>query len=277
MLIVRSVLFNLAWYANLLIQMLVQAPLYPFLSRDRAEDVCNRWCFSNDPLQRALAGTDIEFQGLENRPDGPCIIACKHQSIWEFYAVHARLVRPAYVLKAELMKIPVFGWFVAKVDHIPIRRGERSKALKAMLREAKDRVDDGRSVIIFPEGTRKAPGAPADYRYGVVRLYQELDIPVLPVALVSGLFWPRRKFLRHPGLLRVRMMPVIEPGMAADAFQERLHDLIEWNTEDLYLETSLDPVRPPMDGAVEAAVERARARRRERGMAVDAPAAGPIL
>ena len=277
MLLLRSAAFNIVWYVNLLVQMIVQMPFYFFLPRDRAEDVCNRWCFSNDSLQRRLAGTRSEFRGLENVPEGGCIVACKHQSIWEFYAVHARLNRPAFVLKAELMAIPLFGWFVAHVRHIPIRRGERSKALRDMLRTARDRLENGRQILIFPEGTRRAPGAPPDYRYGVVRMYEQMDVPVLPVALCSGLFWPRRRFQRHPGLLRVRMLPLIEPGLAPDAFQARLQEVIEWNTEDLYLETSLDPVHPPLDGPVLAAIERAKVRRAERGIPSDRHSDEPIL
>ena len=277
MLFLRSAAFNLAWYVNLVVQMLVQAPYYFLVSHRASVNVVQRWAGSNHVLQRWLAGTRVEWQGLENVPKGAAIIASKHQSIWEFYAVHHTLDDPAFVLKHDLMRIPLFGWYVAKTRHIPIRRGDRSKALREMMRVARERVNDGRQILIFPEGTRKAPGAEPDYRYGVVRMYTQLGVPVAPVALVSGLYWPRRQFARHPGTLRARYMPPIEPGMAEDAFHAHLREVIEMNTEDLYLQTSLDPVHPPLNAEVRAAIERAKTRRRERGLPTDRHDDTPIM
>ncbi|MDD9911296.1 MAG: lysophospholipid acyltransferase family protein [Ahrensia sp.] len=261
MLYLRSFAFNLAWYLNLIVQMVVQSPYYFAASKPGYLGVVRRWAWSCHWLQRALAGTKIEISGLENVPEGGCIIASKHQSIWEFYALFAELDDPAFVLKDDLLKIPLFGWYVAKADQIPIRRGDKGKALRHMLKRAGEALADGRQILIFPEGTRKAPGAEPDYRYGVTRMYVELDCPVVPVALDSGLFWPRRQFLRYPGILRAQFLKPIKPGLDAEAFSARLQKSIEDACDDLYAQTVHDPIVPPLSDKVRAAIERSKARR----------------
>ncbi len=260
MLYLRSLAFNLVWYINLIVQMVVQTPYYFLTTKEKAKWVVRRWAWSCHWFQRILAGTKVEISGLENVPEGGCIIASKHQSIWEFYALYAELENPAFVLKAELMKIPLFGWYVAKADQIPIRRGDRSKAMRAMLEKAEKAVAAGRQILIFPEGTRKAPGAETDYRYGVVRMYEQLKVPVVPVALDSGLFWPRRQFLRHPGTLRAEFLDPIQPGLPPKQFAAELERRIEEGCEDLYAKTAMDPVVPPLSQPVLDAIERAKKR-----------------
>lgn len=252
----RSLAFNIAWYLNLIVQMVGQAPVYFFLSRRAALGVCKRWCVSNHILHRWLAGTHIEISGTEHILDTGCIVAAKHQSIWEFYSLFPLLRDPSFVLKSELMKIPLFGWYVAKTDQIPIRRSDRGMALRNMLAHAKAKIAADRQILIFPEGTRRAPGAEPDYRHGVTRMYLELNCPVVPVALVSGLFWPRRKFLRYPGTLRARFLKPIQPGLSAEDFSAELERVIENACDELYVETARDPVHPPIPPKVRNIVER---------------------
>jgi 1-acyl-sn-glycerol-3-phosphate acyltransferase len=166
----------------------------------------------------------------------------------------------AFVLKSELMKIPFFGWYVGKLRHIPIRRGDKGRAMRKMIAVAKDRIAEGRQIVIFPEGTRKAPGEDPDYRYGVTRMYLELDCPVVPVALNSGLYWPRRKFLRYPGTIRTKICEPIMPGLTAKEFSAELERRIEEACDELYLMASQDKVRPPMNDAVIAKAARAKKR-----------------
>ncbi len=256
----RSFVFNLIWYVNIILQLLGQCWFYFFLSHQKALDVPRRWGRSANWLHTLIVGTKIEVTGLENVPDSGCVIASKHQSVWEFYGLYALLRDPCYVLKAELMKIPFFGWYIAYVKQIPIKRGERGKALRSMLRDAKVAVDDDRQVLIFPEGTRKVPGSETDYRYGVTRMYLELNCPVVPVALTSGLFWPRRKFVRYPGTLRAQFLEPIMPGLTGPEFAAELERRIEEACDDLYLKTSEDPVHPPLSEAVMARIELAQAR-----------------
>lgn len=259
----RSLVFNIVWYANIIVQMVVQLPFYFFLSHDQAKEVPRRWALSNHWFHRWIVGTKMEITGHQNIPDGGFIVASKHQSIWEFYALYALFRDPCFVLKSELMKIPVFGWYVGKLNHVPIIRGEKGKAMRKMLKVAHERIADGRQILIFPEGTRKAPGAEPDYRYGVTRMYLELQCPVLPVALSSGLFWPRRKFVRYQGTLRAALLEPIMPGLTGDEFSAELQRRIEEATRELYLRTSQDAVHPPLPDAIADDIEVAKVARQE--------------
>ena len=147
--------------------------------------------------------------GLENRPAGPVILACKHQSSWETLAFHRLFPNAATVLKRELLYIPVVGWAMARAGNIAVERGDGAKALRSLLRQAKAAVAEGRSILIYPEGTRTPVGASLPYHAGTAALYRQLGVPVVPVALNSGVFWGRRKFIKWPGIDRGR-------GPAAD-------------------------------------------------------------
>lgn len=250
MIFLRSLVFNLLWYLNLFLQMLVQSPWYFFISRKSAVEVPKRWARSSHWLHRVIVGTGIEITGRENLPEGGFIVASKHQSIWEFYSIYEILEDSAFVLKSELMKIPFFGWYVAKLIHIPIRRGDRGIALRGMLKDAQDVIANERQVLIFPEGTRRAPGAEPAYRYGITRLYLELNCPVVPMALNSGLYWPRRKFIRYPGTIRLKILEPIMPGLSGPEFSAELERRIEEACDELYWEASQDDVRPPLSDAV---------------------------
>lgn len=260
MVFLRSLIFNLVWYINLFLQMLVQLPWYFFLSHEEATKVPKRWAHVTHWFHRVIVGTKIEHIGQENLLDTGCIVACKHQSIWEFYAVNAMLRDGAFVLKSELMKIPFFGWYVAKLRHIPIRRGDKGSAMRRMISEAQQRVAEDRQILIFPEGTRKAPGAETDYRYGVTRMYLELNCPVVPMALNSGLYWPRRKFIRYPGIIRTKTLEPIMPGLTGPEFSAELERRIEEACDELYLMAANDDVSPPLSERVQAAIERAKNR-----------------
>jgi len=260
MLFLRSFVFNILWYINIVVQMVVQTPWYFFLSHKQANMVPKRWAYSTHWLHRVIVGTKIEVIDEHNLLEDGCIVACKHQSIWEFYAVNAMLRDSAFILKSELMKIPFFGWYVAKLKHIPIRRGDRGRAMRGMIADAKKRVEEGRQILIFPEGTRKSPGAETDYRYGVTRMYLDLNCPVVPMALNSGLYWPRRKFIRYPGTLRVKVLEPIMPGLTGPEFSAELERRIEEACDELYLLASQDEVKPPLSLAVRKRITSAKQR-----------------
>ena len=213
MLVIRSLAFNATFYLNLIVQMIVFTPFFFLAPRRKAWWVPRFWSRTSLRLQEWLAGTKSEISGLENLPDGPFILAPKHQSFWDTIAFFPYLSDPVYILKRELMWIPFFGWYLKKVKMIPINRGSRSKALKQALVEARKRMDDGRQLIIYPEGTRRPPGAEPAYKWGIAEIYAALNVPVVPVAHVAGLYWPRRKFLHYPGTLKAKFLPPIEPGM----------------------------------------------------------------
>lgn len=232
MIVIRSVLFNVVFYLVLFVYLIAAMPAL-LMPRGALLAMVKNWSGVNLRLLKLICKIDCEFRGLENIPAGAALIASKHQSMWETFALITVLRDPAYILKRELLWIPFFGWCAAKAQMIPVDRGRGSQALAAMTERAREETAKGREIIIFPEGTRRAPGAEPKYKFGVAYLYSELGVPCVPVALNSGLFWPRRSFRRFPGVVRVDFLPAIPPGLDRVAFQERLQDAIETKTAEL--------------------------------------------
>jgi 1-acyl-sn-glycerol-3-phosphate acyltransferase len=232
LILVRSVLFNILFYLNLLIYLIAAIPTY-FLPYRVLVAVAKSWGRSNLRLLRLVCGIDVAWIGLEKIPHGPLIVAAKHQSSWETFALLTLFDDPTFIVKRELMWIPLFGWYIWKARMIPVDRGARTQALVAMTERARVQLEGNRQLVIFPEGTRRAPGAEPAYKFGVAHLYAETGAPCLPVALNSGLVWPRRKFLRHPGTVRVEILDPIPPGLERAQFFERLKQDIEGATARL--------------------------------------------
>src|SRR5262249_33103715 len=151
--------------------------------------VAQAWGRTNLWFLRTIAGIDVEFRGLEKITSKPTIVASKHQSAWETFALVTLFDNPVYILKRELQWIPIFGWLTIKGRMIPVNRGARGQALADMTERARLELSRGRQLIIFPEGTRRPAGAEPKYKYGIAHLYAAEGVPVLPVALNSGLFW----------------------------------------------------------------------------------------
>lgn len=187
-------------------------------------------------LIRSVLGIAMETRGTENLPDGPVILAAKHQSAWDTMGLSLLHADAAFVLKRELTWIPVFGWYLARMGMIPIDRSRGVSALKTMAAVAKERIAEGRSVLIFPQGTRTPPGGYRPYLAGVAALYGALDVPVVPVALNSGLFWPRRRFVKWPGTITVEYLEPIQPGLDRKTFMKTLEARIEPATTRLEVE-----------------------------------------
>ncbi|CAH1655055.1 1-acyl-sn-glycerol-3-phosphate acyltransferase [Chelatococcus asaccharovorans] len=226
MLVLRSLLFNIAFYANLIARLVLYLPLLA-LPRPWLMAAVRDWARSSLWLLRVIAGTKAEFRGLDLMPAGGCIIASKHQSLWETFALLTIAKDPVFVLKRELSWLPFFGWYALKARMIPVDRGKGAPALAAMAKRVGEEIAKGRQIIIFPEGTRRPPGAKPAYKYGVVHLYNTLDVPCLPVALNSGLYWPRRQFIKRPGTIIVQCLPPIPPGLSRLAFRDRVAAEIE--------------------------------------------------
>jgi 1-acyl-sn-glycerol-3-phosphate acyltransferase len=224
--IVRSVIFNVLFYVNLVVYLLAALPTL-LLPYRYVFVVARAWARTNLWLLRVICGIKADFRGLQKIPPGGLIIASKHQSVWETFALLPYVDDPAFILKRELMWIPLFGWCLKKAQMIPVNRGARGPALAAMTERAKAEVQRGRRIIIFPEGTRRPPGAEPQYKFGVAHLYAETGVPCLPVALNSGLFWPRRSFRRFPGTVVVQVCDPIAPGLEKSVFIARLQDTIE--------------------------------------------------
>ncbi len=231
----RSLLFNVLFYVTTTLFVVIGSPLL-FAPRSWAMAALKVHSNFELWLLRAIVGTKLEVRGRENIPQGPCLVASKHQSAWETFALIPLFRDPALLMKRELFFIPFHGWFSRKFQMIPVDRDKGPSALRRMLREAKKRIDDGREIIIFPEGTRRPPGAPADYRTGIVLLYDALGVPCLPVALNSGLVWPRRSASRRPGTIVVEILKPIPPGRPRDEFLRRLETAIEGASSRLLVE-----------------------------------------
>jgi 1-acyl-sn-glycerol-3-phosphate acyltransferase len=235
--LVRSILFNVLFYVNLTVHMIAALPTlalpYPALRVFiRSYSRTSLW------LLRVVCGTKVEWRGTEKLPKGACIVACKHQSAWETFALYAVLDDPVYILKRELMWIPLFGWYMGKAGLIPIDRGAGMAALARMARRAQQALaTDKRQIVVFPEGTRRPPGAAPDYKPGIVYLYGKAGVTCVPVALNSGLYWPRRSMLRLPGTIVAEILDPIAPGLDKDAFFARLKDSIESASERLLQES----------------------------------------
>jgi 1-acyl-sn-glycerol-3-phosphate acyltransferase len=161
-------------------------------------------------------------------------VAAKHQSVWETFSLLVLFDDPAFILKRELMWIPLFGWLAAKARQVPVDRRAGSQALVQMNARAREEAERGRQIVIFPEGTRRPPGAPPAYKFGVAHLYSSLGFPCVPVALNSGLYWPRRRMIRRPGTIVVEILPPLPPGMARDAFFRELQERLEEASNRLY-------------------------------------------
>ncbi len=235
LLTVRSILFAVAFYVTtalflVLGSWLLFAPRSWAMAGLRTHAIVSVW------LLRVIAGTKLEVRGQDKLPKGACLVVSKHQSAWDTFGLVPLFRDPAIVLKDELKWIPFYGWFCVKFEHILVRRDKAAKALKAMIADAQVRVAQGREVVIFPEGTRQAPGAPPDYKPGYVALYEGLDVPCVPLALNSGLFWPRRQFLRYPGTIVVEFLDPIPAGLPRKEFRELLEARLEAASLQLVLE-----------------------------------------
>ncbi|WP_418885049.1 lysophospholipid acyltransferase family protein [Aurantimonas endophytica] len=234
----RSLAFNGLFYLNLVAQLLFYSPVFFFVSEATGWWIVKNWARSNLWLLEHVAGIRADIRGKENLPAGPAIIAAKHQSVWDVFAFLPDLDRPTFILKKELMAIPFFGWYARRMGMIPVDRARRGGAVASMIEGAEKAVAEGRQIVIFPEGTRTAPGAAPDYRQGVFRLYEALGLPVVPVALNSGLYWPRRKFIRRPGTIRADILAPVPPHLPRGEFLDRLRGGIEERSTDLLAEAS---------------------------------------
>jgi 1-acyl-sn-glycerol-3-phosphate acyltransferase len=222
----RSLLFNLTFYLWTAAILILGLPilLFPYPATYRFGRL---WVRVSLGLLKLLVGLDHRARGLENLRQGQAIYAVKHQSAWDTLVLALYLHLPAYVLKRELLHLPLFGFYLLRAGMIPVDRQGRASALKRMLAAARHRREEGRDLLIFPEGTRVAPGQHRPYQPGVAALYGHLDLPVVPVALNSGLFWGRRSFNKRPGTITLEFLPPIAPGLARKAFMAELEARLE--------------------------------------------------
>jgi 1-acyl-sn-glycerol-3-phosphate acyltransferase len=233
--IARSALFNLglwSWTALMLLGALVWLAFPPRLMLAHSRF----WMRGLQVLLATIVGLEYEVRGRPPGPQRVAIYAFKHQSAWETLATHILVPGAAIVLKRELIQIPLFGWCLLHAGMIRIDRRGGSRALRGLIEGGRAALARGAPIVIFPEGTRLAPGEQRDYQPGVAALYRHLDCAVVPVALNSGVFWGRRSFIKRPGRIVVEFLPPIGPGLERKAFMTELRARLEPATARLVAE-----------------------------------------
>lgn len=202
----------------------------PALTRYRIITVWTRWVMW---ASRVICGIRYRVVGAENIPKDPCIILAKHQSAWETMGFQLIFPPQVWVLKKELLRVPFFGWGLAMLSPIAIDRSSRRQALQQLVEQGQHRLAAGFFIVIFPEGTRIAPGKRGKYRAGGARLAVQTGTPVLPVAHNAGLRWGKNAFLKYPGLVTVSIGPLIRPDGDAETLARRVEDWIEHEMQQL--------------------------------------------
>ena len=240
----RSLLFNAAFFLWTAVLCVVCLPLLA-APQSVALRAGTWWSKGIVWLLGVVAGLRFEVRGREHIPVKPAIVASKHQSAWDTCIFFLLLHGPTLVTKKELFLIPFYGWLAWRAGMIGVDRKGRAGALKSMVRRAREALKAGRSVVIFPQGTRIAPGAHRPYLPGVAALYGDLQVPVVPVAVNSGLFWGRRAFVKRSGTILLQFLPAIPPGLARKDFMAELERRIETATARLEAEAQSAPDTGP--------------------------------
>jgi|SRR5690606_30268353 len=228
----RGILFNIAFYGSTLALLTICIPLW-FAPRSWQRRVPPVWLTVVYWTEKYILGLDYEVIGHENLPPPPYIAAVKHQSAWETMKLYTLFGNPAIVLKKELMDLPLWGRYAKAMDMVPIDRSKGKEATQFMVESAKQILIDKRPLVVFPQGTRVAIGTKRPYRYGVIKLYEALDIPLVPVALNAGAFWPRNAFWKRGGKITVEILPPIPPGRDGKEVFEELQQIIESRSDAL--------------------------------------------
>lgn len=236
MLVLRSALFNAVFFLWSAVLCVSYLPLLLLPERVMVRAGA-WWSKSIISILRVTTGIVFELRRGENIPTEAAIFASKHQSAWDTLFYMILLPGPALVMKRELFRIPLYGWYARHAGMIGVDRRGGARALKHLIRGAKSALKGGRSVVIFPQGTRTAPGTRGPYQVGVAALYRGLDQPIVPVAVNSGLFWGRRAFLKRPGTILIEVLPAIPTGLDRDDFMAELERRIETATDRLVAES----------------------------------------
>ena len=236
MILLRSFLFAIVFYAW---SVACAIAMVPMLAAPRSWLLAGMraWSRSLNVLLKVICGIRVEIRGQEHVPSADALIASKHQTMFDVFVQFGVLKGSLFVFKKELLIIPIFGWIALKIGSIVVDRQGQATALRDMVRRAQEQFRLGdRQLVIFPEGTRKAPGAPPDYKPGVAGLYRELGVPVHPVATNAGVHWPAHGFLRRPGVIVYQYLEPIPPGLKRAEFMRLLEERIETASNRLLAE-----------------------------------------
>lgn len=242
MIAIRSFLFQISFFAWTALLAVLYLPLL-LMSRRTMQAGTRFWLRGLLFLATVICGIRYRIVGRERLPAGPAVIASKHQSAWETMIFHQLLDDPVFAIKRELFAIPLVGWYMRKAGCIRIDRSSPVRAMRTMIEGATRALADGAQVVVFPEGTRVAPGNKRPYHAGISGLYGSGKVPVIPVALNSGVFWGRRAFRKYPGEITVEILPPVPEGLDREGFLHELKQSIESASERLCAEA--DQQLPP--------------------------------
>lgn len=241
---VRSLFFNVSIYVMMLVVAVVFFP-FALFSREWAFRACNAWCAYVRWAARWMVGLKTEIRGPV--PTGAVVVAAKHQSFLDIVMIFHAVPRAKFIMKRELMYAPILGQYALRIGCVPVDRGKRGAAIEKMKRDVDRGQAEPGQLIIYPQGTRVAPGVRKPYKVGTGVLYEQLGQPCVPVATNVGHFWPKREILRKPGTAVVEFFEPIPAGMAIKPFMRHLEEVVESNSERLYEEgksTSRGPREP---------------------------------
>ena len=229
MILIRSVIFFLFFIINTLLFASIGFLIGGFLPGKKKFIIDTNWSHSTLWVLKRLCGLSYRVLGQENLPDQACIIVSNHQSTWETISLAGLITQPkVWVLKRELLFIPIFGWVMLHFKPIAIDRKSGRKAIRQIIHEGTQRLNEGFSIIIFPEGTRVAPNEKKRYGIGAAMLAERSGYPVIPIAHNAGVFWKRRGIIKYPGTIDVRIGPAIESqGLKAGAINQKIESWIE--------------------------------------------------
>jgi 1-acyl-sn-glycerol-3-phosphate acyltransferase len=235
LILVRSLTFTLAYYLYSTLVALAMIPLF-LAPRRWVTHVLTWYGAGTTLLLRVICNIRVEIRGREHLPKGAALIAAKHQCMFDIFGGFAFLPDACFVTKKELMVIPFLGWYATKGGMIVVDRDGHASALRKLVADARARFRDARQLVIFAEGTRKAPGAEPDYKPGIAALYRDLEMPVIPMALNTGVHWPAHGVLRYPGTIVFEFLPPIPAGLKRGEFMRELEERIETATNALVAE-----------------------------------------
>lgn len=222
----RSLIFNILFFSGTVLLCTVWIPSL-ILPRSVLDLGFRIWGHGLEFLLRVCMGVTHQIEGTPPPPGKAAIVAGKHQSAWETIILSKVLDRPTFVLKRELTWIPILGWYMLKMRMIYIDRSKGTKAMRTLIASAKRAGEEGRCLVIFPEGTRVGVDETGTYQSGIAAMYKQLGLPVTPLALNSGLKWRRKAFIKHPGVITLKFLTQIEPGLPKSDFMAQLENAIE--------------------------------------------------
>lgn len=226
-------LVHIGLIAGMAIVLTVLTFPYALTGADRALRISRAWARFSLHALRIVCGVSYRVEGAENLPDGPVVIAANHQSMWETVAFFALLPRPSMVFKKDLLKVPFYGWWGLWSGSIPVDRGAGPQSIRLLIKATRDRIARGFQLVIFPEGTRVSPGAVAPLQPGVSAIYSAAGVPVVPAVHDSGMFWRHPGYERRSGVITLRFLPPIPPGLDRASFERRLEQAMLAARRDL--------------------------------------------